>query len=54
MLARRLRLAFLNSALALECLPRVIDIMASELDWSKEKKEQEYHTTVEYLKSMGL
>jgi len=33
-LARRTRLAFLNAQAALEALPGVIDIMATELNWS--------------------
>ena len=39
MIARRLRLAFLNVQAAQEALPGVIDIMAEELKWSKEEKE---------------
>lgn len=36
-LARRTRLAFLNAAAAREALPRIIEIMAKELDWSAER-----------------
>lgn len=54
MIARRLRLAFLNSQLALECLPRVVEIMASELGWTEDRKKQEFIDAVTYLKSMGL
>lgn len=39
MIARRLRLAFLNVQAAQEALPGVIDIMAEELKWTKEEKE---------------
>lgn len=53
-LGRRLRLAFLNAGLAMECLPRVIDIMASELDWSADRKASEYKDAVHYLQTMGL
>lgn len=35
MIARRLRLAFLNVQAAQEALPEVIDIMAEELNWSE-------------------
>jgi glycerol-3-phosphate dehydrogenase len=42
-LARRTRLAFLNAQAALEALPKVIDIMAGELKWDKQRKEVEWH-----------
>lgn len=38
-LARRTRLAFLNVHAAQEALPRVVDVMAEELNWSKARKE---------------
>lgn len=53
-IARRIRLAFLNSQLALECLPRVIEIMSSELGWNEDRKKKEFQDAVTYLKSMGL
>ncbi|KAL8336120.1 hypothetical protein RB601_000108 [Gaeumannomyces tritici] len=53
-LARRTRLAFLNAQAALEALPRVIDIMAEELKWSRHRKDLEWTETVAYLESMGL
>lgn len=39
MIARRLRLSFLNAQAAQEALPVVVDIMAEELGWSKDEKE---------------
>lgn len=39
MIARRLRLAFLNNQAAQEALPTVIDIMAEELKWSEKEKK---------------
>lgn len=48
------RLAFLNSQAALEALPRVIDIMTEELNWSSARKKQEWNNTVSYLRTMGL
>lgn len=39
MIARRLRLSFLNSQAALEALPYVIDIMAEELKWNDSEKK---------------
>lgn len=53
-IARRMRLAFLNAQAALEALPTVIDIMAEELNWSKSRKENEWKHSVAYLGSMGL
>lgn len=53
-LARRTRLAFLEVNTALEALPRIVDIMAKELQWSKTRKEQEWIRTVDFLQSMGL
>ena len=38
-LARRTRLAFLNVRAAEEALPRVIELMARELGWSKQKQK---------------
>ncbi|KAI8871346.1 DAO-domain-containing protein [Ramicandelaber brevisporus] len=53
-IARRTRLAFLSARAAKESLPRVIDIMAAELNWSTERKEQEQREAMEYLRTMGL
>ncbi|KAM3072670.1 mitochondrial glycerol-3-phosphate dehydrogenase [Clarireedia jacksonii] len=41
-LARRTRLAFLNAQAALEATPKVIDIMAEELNWSSKRKDVEW------------
>ncbi|KAJ7611615.1 FAD dependent oxidoreductase-domain-containing protein [Roridomyces roridus] len=53
-LARRTRLSFLNVAAALEALPRVAEIMAGELGWSKSEKTKQVARAVEFLGSMGL
>ena len=53
-IARRMRLAFLNAQASLEALPRVIDIMAEELNWSSTRKENEWKNSVHFLGSMGL
>jgi len=42
-IARRMRLAFLNVQAAEEALPEVIDIMAEELKWSKAEKQVREH-----------
>ena len=38
-LARRTRLAFTNVHAAKEALPRIVEIMGQELDWSEERKQ---------------
>lgn len=48
-LARRLPLALIDKAAALHSLPRVIEIMAKELDWSSERCEQELELAQERL-----
>ncbi|POS83113.1 FAD/NAD(P)-binding protein, partial [Erysiphe pulchra] len=53
-LARRTRLAFLNVRAALEATPKVIDIMASELNWDNHRKSMEWKDTIKFLESMGL
>lgn len=53
-IARRMRLAFLNAQAALEALPTVIDLMAEELHWDSKRKEKEFRDGVHFLGSMGL
>ncbi|KAF4509559.1 hypothetical protein G6O67_003722 [Ophiocordyceps sinensis] len=53
-LARRTRLAFLNAQAALEALPKIIDIMADELGWDRQRQDVEWTNTVTFLQSMGL
>ncbi|KAJ7184402.1 FAD dependent oxidoreductase-domain-containing protein [Mycena filopes] len=53
-LARRTRLSFLNARAALEALPRVADIMAAELNWSRAERARQIARTVAFLGSMGL
>lgn len=53
-IGRRLRLAFLNAKAADESLGKVADIMAEELNWSKDRKASELSEAHEWLKSMGL
>eukprot|EP01080_Neovahlkampfia_damariscottae_P004646 gene4646-8219_t len=52
-LARRMRLAFLDTKATYQVLPKVIDIMSEELNWTEEKKKQEFDYAMEYLKTMG-
>jgi glycerol-3-phosphate dehydrogenase len=53
-ISRRLRLSFLNAQAALDALPRVIDIMAEELNWNTARKREELTYTTHFLQSMGL
>ena len=53
-IARRTRLSFLNAQAALNALPRVVDIMAEEFNWSLSRKRQELKNSTAFLASMGL
>ncbi len=53
-MARRTRLAFVNANVAMDTLPRVIEIMAEELNWSEARKKEEYEKTKKFLFTMGL
>ncbi|KAG8214396.1 FAD dependent oxidoreductase-domain-containing protein [Butyriboletus roseoflavus] len=53
-LARRTRLAFVDAQAALAALPHVIDIMSTELGWSRARQREEYTRGVQFLRSMGL
>lgn len=50
MVARRLRVAFLNVQVAQEMLPRVADHMAKHLKWSSKEKQEEIMKAREFLK----
>lgn len=49
MIARRMRLAFLNVQAAQEALPGIIEIMAEELKWSNDEKKVKYYNKVVYI-----
>ncbi|NXK29287.1 GPDM protein, partial [Arenaria interpres] len=49
MISRRTRLAFLNVQAAEEALPRIVDIMAKELNWSEQKKKEELEAAKKFL-----
>jgi glycerol-3-phosphate dehydrogenase len=53
-LARRTRLAFLSVQAARDALPRVIELMAKELNWTKAECENQKKETEKFLESMGL
>jgi len=54
MMARRLRLAFLDAQGAEQALPRIVEIMAQELQWSEDRSRSELEAGRRYLESMGL
>jgi glycerol-3-phosphate dehydrogenase len=53
LIARRLRLAFLDSAAAHQALPRTVAIMAQELGWSTERQQQEMDAALKFLDTMN-
>ena len=53
-LARRTRLAFLDSKAAFESLQKIVSIMASEAGWSTDRQTNETANATKFLKSMGL
>lgn len=48
-LARRTRLAFLDADGARRALPRVIELMASELNWSRSRRHHEFQEASKFL-----
>jgi glycerol-3-phosphate dehydrogenase len=53
-IARRCRLSFLNAQAALGVLPRVVEIMAEDLNWSRSRQQAEINRATKFLASMGL
>ncbi|XP_062594574.1 glycerol-3-phosphate dehydrogenase, mitochondrial-like isoform X1 [Saccostrea cucullata] len=54
-IARRTRLAFCNANAAEEALPRIVEIMAEELKWSKSRQQDELARAKTFLRrEMGL
>jgi glycerol-3-phosphate dehydrogenase len=51
MIARRLRLAFLNVQAAQEALPDIINIMGEELEWSEDEKKKQHKQASEFLQN---
>lgn len=48
-ISRRTRLAFLNVQAAEEALPRIVDIMAKELNWKEQRKKEELEAAKKFL-----
>ena len=53
-IARRCRLSFLNAQAALRALPRVVEIMTEDLNWSHSRQRAEIERATKFLASMGL
>lgn len=53
-IARRCRLSFLNAQAAFRALPRVVEIMAEDLKWSRSRQQAEVERATKFLASMGL
>ncbi|CAG9854732.1 unnamed protein product [Phyllotreta striolata] len=51
MIARRVRLAFLNVQAAQEALPEIVNIMAEELNWSAAEKTKQLNLAMEFLQN---
>ena len=49
-IARRLRLAFINVSAAEEALPGIVDIMGEELGWSLAEKRRQTEDAIQFLK----
>lgn len=53
-IGRRSRMAFLDTNATIDALPRVVEIMGDELNWSASRRNEEYQEGVRYLASMGV
>ncbi|OAF66618.1 hypothetical protein A3Q56_05599 [Intoshia linei] len=54
-ISRRIRIAFVNVYATLEILPKIINIMAKELNWNETRKKKEYEDCINFLKTqMGM
>ncbi|SPQ95768.1 Glycerol-3-phosphate dehydrogenase [Plasmodiophora brassicae] len=52
-MARRTRLAFLNTSAAREALPAVIALMGDELRWDQQRRIRQYQAGMTFLSTMG-
>lgn len=53
-LSRRTRLAQVDVLAAYDAVPKIVDVMADELNWGHERVQQEVHNANDFLKSCGL
>jgi glycerol-3-phosphate dehydrogenase len=47
--ARRMRLAFLNTYAAEEALPKIVELMAKELKWDAKEQKRQYDNAIQFL-----
>lgn len=52
-IARRMRLAFVDVRVAQAILPRMVQIMTEEKNWSTSEQQRQLQLVTEYLKTMG-
>ena len=53
MLSLRMRLAYINSEAAKQAIPRVAELMAQHLKWSKKEKNRQVKLAEDYLGQFG-
>ena len=53
-LSRRTRLAFLNEDAAIGAIPRVADLMATELGWTNDVKSKQIEAATKYIQSYAV
>merc|ERR1711920_332289 len=53
-LSRRTRLAQVDVLAAADCVSKIVDVMAEELDWTKERVEVEVKDAYTFLETCGL
>ena len=53
MLTLRMRLAYVNSEAAKSAIPRVADLMATHLKWSKSEKKKQIRDAEDYVGQFG-
>ncbi|XP_017047914.2 glycerol-3-phosphate dehydrogenase, mitochondrial [Drosophila ficusphila] len=54
-IARRLRIAFVDAAATLHMLPKILKIMAKETEWSEDEQKEQMQAAQEFLvRQMGL
>jgi glycerol-3-phosphate dehydrogenase len=52
-IARRLRIAFLNTESTKKIIPKVVKIMANELHWNEQRQQEEIQQCVDFLQHFG-
>lgn len=52
-LARRTRLAFLNKDAAIVAIPRVVQLMGEELQWTPDRQQEEVVSCLQFMRHFG-